>query len=130
MREGGPEPLTRVRPGLNPPQCDSKEIQMLSLSDALTSRYLLFRGLTNAGIPTDRACIAVDVLCGPEPDQDDDQVGEPLEWHPAPDEPPPPDDSDWSDYLEWSDRLEAPYPVEFPSHAFTEADARAAGLAV
>jgi hypothetical protein len=77
---------------------------MLRLSDALTSRYLLFRGLTDAGIPTDRACLAVDVLCGPEPNQDDDQVGEPLEWRPEPPAEFEPGPEDWSAYKAASEK--------------------------
>jgi hypothetical protein len=111
----------------------------MMLADALSSRYLLFRGLTDAGIPTDRACIAVDVLCGPEPDQDDDQVGSPLEWHPEP-EPEEPTEADWQSYREWSLDLEnrllaARMASDFDdvmeaASRLTDADLRAAGQAV
>src|SRR4051812_9542562 len=78
---------------------------ILSLADCLKAgRYTLHRSLVNAGVPATRACQAVDVLLGPEPADDDDQVDD--EWHP---EPPPefePGPDDLAEYLAWSRGLE------------------------
>src|SRR3954467_4254260 len=97
---------------------------MLTLPEIARSRYLLHRGLCDAGFPAIRAALAVDVLLGPEPEtSEDDVIGEPLQWSadPAPFEPSPldvawldanpilppisggaPDEPDWSEYASWS----------------------------
>lgn len=82
---------------------------MLTLHEIAGSRYLLFRGLTDAGFATDRAALAVDVLLGPESD-DDDQATE--EWHPEFPATYEPSEEDYEDYVTWADRLELPpWPV-------------------
>jgi hypothetical protein len=60
---------------------------MLTLTDCLSSRYLLYTGLCDAGVPTGRACLAVDVLMGPEASADDDQADDngPESWGPETD---------------------------------------------
>ncbi len=114
----------------------------MMLQDCLKSRYLLYRNLRDAGIDTGRACLAVDLLCGPEPAEGDDQVGPALEWshpvdpqfEPAPEDalwlamnpslPPirggaPDDDDRWADYAAyraWQDALEASH------HRITDRD--------
>src|SRR4051794_9167260 len=80
---------------------------MLSVRDLGRSRYLWFRSLTAAGFPVSRATLAVDALLGPEPAEDDDQVGLALEWRPEADQHFEPSPEDWRDYTAWSDRLEA-----------------------
>src|SRR3954451_18346156 len=80
---------------------------MLTLQEISRSRYLLHRGLRDAGFPATRACLAVDVLLGPELDQaDDDDAPESgwddsSTWELGPGEPeaptfePNPDDEEW-----------------------------------
>jgi hypothetical protein len=77
---------------------------MLSLTDVLSSRYLTFTSLRDAGIDTERASLVTDILRGRE-SADDDQVGVPLEWRPA--EPPyEPSEADWQDSCQYLDRVE------------------------
>lgn len=111
---------------------------MLTLSEIGRSRYLLFRGLCDAGFPAGNAALAVDILLGPEPaedgpDWDVEPEPEDRSWvaaHPA--LPPisggaPDDGPDWDEYAAWSawqDALEAAHP------RYGEEDARAAGLAI
>src|SRR4051812_38046244 len=78
---------------------------MLTLPDLLRSRYLLYRALTDAHIPAGRAALAIDVLLGPELDQAD-EIGEPLEWHPAP-EPFAPSPEDEAEYRAWCAEVDA-----------------------
>jgi hypothetical protein len=114
----------------------------VSIADCLKSRYLLHHALLDAGVDAFRAVLAADVLLGPEPAEEDDVVGAPLEFEPAPADrvwlathpalPPicgvaPDDGPDWDEYSRWSawqDALEASHP------RYGEDDARAAGLAV
>jgi hypothetical protein len=71
---------------------------MLSLSDVCRSRYLLYRGLCDAGFSAGRAALAVDVLLGPEPSEEPDAEFEIYE----------PTREDYEDYVSWADRLELP----------------------
>src|SRR3954462_2787068 len=84
-----------------------KEIHMLTVHDLGQSHYLWFKALRDAGFPVSRAGLAVDALLGPEPADDDDQVGPALEWRPEADQHFEPSPEDWRDYTAWSDRLEA-----------------------
>jgi hypothetical protein len=93
---------------------------MLSLSDALRSRYLTYRGLTSCGIDAARAATITDIVHGPEP-AEDDVIGPALEWRPTAEETFQPGPADWQSYVEWSDRLDAPYPAEYPASHVTDA---------
>jgi hypothetical protein len=101
-----------------------KEAPPMMLADALRSRYLLHRGLVDAGVPATRACLAVDVLLGTDPDQaDDDAAAWPAwtdrdrwtttepddaqEWRPPYVEEHVPSEADWEDYCRRADRAEA-----------------------
>src|SRR3954451_16527123 len=102
---------------------------MLTLPEIARSRYLLNAALSDVFGPL-KAVLAVEVLLGPEPDQDDDVIGEPLEWHPERLAKSEPGREDWEEAALIFDRMELPpWPAEYPA-VFTEADARAAGLAV
>jgi hypothetical protein len=86
---------------------------MLTLTQIGRSRYLLHRGLVDAGFPADRSALAVDVLLGPEPPDDsalepdmlypgeEEEGPEPEAYHPEPEDEawvaglPTPDDRDW-----------------------------------
>src|SRR4051812_20637573 len=110
------------------------EIPAMMLADCLKSRYLLHRMLADVFNPI-RAALAVDVLLGPEPGLAGEEVeldGPADEWAPSPE--------DEADYAAWSRELEdrllqARMQSDFDDTMeelarFTEADARAAGLAV
>jgi hypothetical protein len=92
---------------------------MLSLTDALSSRYLTFTSLRDAGIDAGRAATVTDILHGPEPADGEDpaawpawcdsfrlELGSDEDWRPAPDDHFEPDEQAWLDYCEWSSRLE------------------------
>lgn len=79
---------------------------MLTLSEIGRSRYLLYRGLCDAGFPAGNVSLAVDILLGPEPREDE---------------------PDWDEYERWARRQDA---LEAAHPPVREADVRAAGLAI
>ena len=85
---------------------------MTTLSHATPSRYTLHHTLADLGFPPLRIALAVEVLLGPEPDED---------------VPFGPSAEDWEEYARfaaWQNALEAAHPP------VREEDVRAAGLAI
>jgi hypothetical protein len=70
---------------------------MISLHDAIGSRYLLFASLCECGFEATKASQAVDVLLGPEPTEEPMPEIEPYE----------PSAEDWASYREWCQELDA-----------------------
>lgn len=83
---------------------------MTTLAYPTVSRYTLHHTLADLGFDPMRVALAVDILLGPEPRDDE-----------------PRDEPDWDEYAQWSawqDALEAAHPP------VREVDIRAAGLAI
>ena len=113
----------------------------MSIADALSSRYLTFTALRDAGVSAGNACLVVDLIHGREVNTDD-VIGTPREWEPLqgedvplgladeflPFEPDPADEADYREwYMEidrrwWDERIERGHPVEFPNPYVSDRD--------